>query len=71
MPIGGRVQLSTFSHPTKFQYSQTADTVPMMPAARTIAFLGRPMILDRPKPEVYKALSLVVQMFKPSTRMAM
>ena len=70
MPTGGRVQLRMFSHPQKFQYSHTEATVPMMPEIRTMGFFFWPKMLARPRPAEYRALSLVVQMFRPSTRMA-
>ena len=59
-----------FSQPQKFQYSQMAATVPITPEIRTMGFFFWPKILARPRPAEYRALSLVVQMLRPSTRTA-
>ena len=39
-----------FSQPQKFQYSQTASTVPMMPETSTMGFFFWPKMLARPRP---------------------
>ena len=58
------------SQPTKFQYSQMARAVPMMPATQVRYFMGLPVMLARPRPPVYRALLLVVQMLAPRTMRA-
>ena len=70
MPTGGSVQLRIFSQPVKFQYSQTASTVPIIPETSTIGFFLWPKMFARPRPAEYSALSFVVQMLRPRTRIA-
>ena len=41
-----------------------------MPLTTTICFLGNLKMFAKPSPEAYKALSLVVQIFKPRTMIA-
>ena len=50
-PIGGIAADRKVSHPTKLLYSQSAQSVPMMPLNTDRYLLGRPVILEKPKPE--------------------
>ena len=70
IPMGGRAQLRMFSQPTKFQYSQMARAVPMMPEIQVVNFMRTPEMLEMARPPVYRALLLVVQMLAPSTMRA-
>ncbi|CRQ37243.1 hypothetical protein PAERUG_E16_London_17_VIM_2_04_14_00432 [Pseudomonas aeruginosa] len=68
--MGGMAAERKVSQPTKWLYSQSAARVPRAPLSIARKRLERPVMLAKPRPEAYSALSLVVQMFRPRTRIA-
>src|SRR5699024_7434212 len=69
-PIGGSAEPNTVKKSTKCVYNHIEPNVPINPLNKTTFLRENFVILEIPKLDAYKALSLVVQIFKPKTIIA-